>query len=70
MTNIESSDEELPEPGRILPDNVYSQNVEIDPRYIVGDNTESILHVLQHSNEYDVNRRVQIGLTLKAHVLL
>jgi len=64
MTNIESSDEELPEPGQMMPDNFCHQNVEIDPMHIVGDNTEHILHVLEHKNEYDYHTRGLIAQTL------
>lgn len=54
MTNIESSDEELPEPSRRMQDNLCRQDVEIDPS-IISDNIVSLLHFLNNPNEYDDN---------------
>jgi len=68
MTNIESSDEssdeEVPEPGHIMPDNIFHQNVEIDPMHIVGDNAQYIRHVLENKRDYDYGTREQIAQAL------
>jgi len=60
MANTEIP-EEVPEPPMIMPDNMYRQDVVMDPK-ILGDNTEALLDFLQNSNNY--NRSTFIVLFL------